>query len=440
MPEIPEPITAMRIAWDVSLPPVIRLNGYSARIPERMHRPTKYQEQAALESLAGALAYRSRYRLQIPNQPEVRHQLQQVEGDVEFPPVESLAHRGRIVMVVVMPSLAQRDDREPHVVAAGIPGLVALAPENVRQRIDGVGSVIDSNGGNEESPHQHLPSVGAQAGRRALEQHSQQKDADPENGRHGDIETVQEAQLGVLEQILHPGKVRGKVFMRHEPPHVAPKESVLHRRMHVIRLIRVDMVVAMVCRPPNGPALHGRGAQQSEDELPDARSLEGAVRKIAMLEARDGEHPKEIEHHRDGQRHPAETHPDYRKAGGMHQKERQHPRPIDVPAGVAMHGGFAGPRGKVAVSEPTRQFPAHPFRGGRLYHDLIFWSHTIPDCSAAMRSSSGGWLMNRRVKPLVPPVLIPNACICGGIGSPWLCFNTCRAPIILPVPARSAPP
>ncbi len=48
--------------------------------------------------------------------------------------------------------------------------------------------------------------------------------------------------------------------------------------------------------------------------------------------------------------------------------------------------------------------------------------------------------MNNRAKPFDRPPLIPNARICGGMGSPWLLFNTSSALIMLPVPARLAPP
>jgi hypothetical protein len=53
------------------------------------------------------------------------------------------------------------------------------------------------------------------------------------------------------------------------------------------------------------------------------------------------------------------------------------------------------------------------------------------DSKAAMRSSSGGWLVNSQPYEAVRP---------GGIGGLWLRFSACSAAIIPPVPARSAPP
>src|ERR1700722_11180648 len=107
--------------------------------------------------------------------------------------------------------------------------------------------------------------------------------------------------------------------MGHEPTHMAPKETVLQRGVHILRLVRVHMMVSMMSRPPNGAALHGRSAQHAENELPDARGLEGTVRKIAMIEARDGEHAHQIQRNRYRQRGPAEAHPNNRQTGRMHR-------------------------------------------------------------------------------------------------------------------------
>src|SRR5579864_2025100 len=77
-------------------------------------------EMASLEAFDASFPHRRRHGLQIPNQAAERHQLQHVERDVEFPPVKALAHGRGIVMVIVVPALAQRDDGQPHVIAAGI--------------------------------------------------------------------------------------------------------------------------------------------------------------------------------------------------------------------------------------------------------------------------------------------------------------------------------
>src|ERR1700678_2102450 len=268
-----------------------------------------------LETLAVTFPDSGGYRFQVPDHAEERHQLQHVEGDVELPPVKALAHGGGVVVMVVVPSLAQRDDGEPDIVTAGVAGLVALAAEDVRQVVDGVGAVVNGHGGHEEPPHQHLPAVRAQARRHVLEQNTEQEDADSENRRHYDVETIEEAKFRVLQQILDPRQIRGEMHMRHEPAHMAPKKPVLHGRMYILRLVGVDVVMAMVRSPPNRAALHRGGAQQAEYELTHARGLEGTVREIPMIEARDGEHAYQVEHQSDQQRRPAETNPNHGETG-----------------------------------------------------------------------------------------------------------------------------
>jgi hypothetical protein len=83
------------------------------------------------------------------------------------------------------------------------------------------------------------------------------------------------------------------------------------------------MVVTMVGGPPDGAALHGRGTQQAENELADAGGLEGAVGKVAVIEAGDREHAHGIGDQRDDQGDRADTDPDDGKAGEVHADERE---------------------------------------------------------------------------------------------------------------------
>src|SRR6266404_5098149 len=138
---------------------------------------------------------------------------------------------------------------------------------------------------------------------------------------------------------------------------------------------------AAKCRPPNRAALHRRGTQQSEDELPHPRGLEGTVREIAVIEARDGEHAHHVERRGHDERDPAEAHPDDGETSGMHQQEGDDPRPVDMPARVPRCRSLDWPGRKVAVAEPARQLSAHTFHGRwhcwRFDHDFIFWSHQV---------------------------------------------------------------
>src|SRR5690606_30966436 len=79
-----------------------------------------------------------------------------IVGDVDLPPVEALALRGEAAMMVVVPALAERDDRQQKVVPAGIGRVEPSAADRMRQRIDGERAVIEHRGADEEAPDEEL--------------------------------------------------------------------------------------------------------------------------------------------------------------------------------------------------------------------------------------------------------------------------------------------
>src|SRR6516165_3353654 len=71
------------------------------------------------------------------NNAEPREDLQGVVGDVDFPPVETLARRCHVIVVVVVPTFAESDEREKPIVLASVGSRKAAFAEDVRERIDG---------------------------------------------------------------------------------------------------------------------------------------------------------------------------------------------------------------------------------------------------------------------------------------------------------------
>src|SRR5690242_7582150 len=71
------------------------------------------------------------------DQAEPGKELQAVIGEIDLPPVKTLAGGGHEVVVIVVPAFAERDQREQPVVLAGVGGGKAALAENVRKRIDG---------------------------------------------------------------------------------------------------------------------------------------------------------------------------------------------------------------------------------------------------------------------------------------------------------------
>src|SRR5690348_11698354 len=81
-----------------------------------------------LDAARVVVAHRHRDRLQIPDDAHPGHDLEQIERDVDLPPVKALARRARVVVVIVVPAFTERDQREEPVVAARIARPVTLLP------------------------------------------------------------------------------------------------------------------------------------------------------------------------------------------------------------------------------------------------------------------------------------------------------------------------
>ena len=66
-------------------------------------------------------------------------------------------------MVIVMPTFAESDQCKNKMVSAVVSCLIASMADDMRQRSDSEGHVIQDHGGNHEPPDQHLPPIGAKS-------------------------------------------------------------------------------------------------------------------------------------------------------------------------------------------------------------------------------------------------------------------------------------
>src|SRR5262249_22543275 len=78
----------------------------------------------------------------VPDQPGPFQELDQIVGDVDLPPEEPLVGRARIIVVIVVPALAQRDQGQHEVVATLVVGRIATTPDQMPERIEGERGVI----------------------------------------------------------------------------------------------------------------------------------------------------------------------------------------------------------------------------------------------------------------------------------------------------------
>src|SRR5262249_13172715 len=70
---------------------------------------------------------------QLPDDSQGWQHLQKVIGDVDFPPKKSVARGRGKMMVIVVPSFAERDHRERETVAAVVAGLETPAADYVSE-------------------------------------------------------------------------------------------------------------------------------------------------------------------------------------------------------------------------------------------------------------------------------------------------------------------
>src|SRR6266487_7148471 len=71
---------------------------------------------------------------EVPDDFEPGTNLQRVIGDVDLPPEEALTRGSHEVMMVIVPALAEGEQGEQPIVAAGVGGLITARAKEVRER------------------------------------------------------------------------------------------------------------------------------------------------------------------------------------------------------------------------------------------------------------------------------------------------------------------
>src|SRR6266576_3486867 len=149
---------------------------------------------------------------QIPNDTEPGHDLQRVVGDINLPPEEALARRSHKVMMVIVPALAEGEESQEPIVAAGVRGFVAARTKEVRERIDGEGVMPQKHGAQAETPHKEMPSA-----------NKPQRRAERDRRHH--VVFVQPAKFGELGEVADVLEPRVVVFVGDDPANVRPEKS-----------------------------------------------------------------------------------------------------------------------------------------------------------------------------------------------------------------------
>ena len=222
--------------------------------------------------------------LQVPHQAEPGEHLQDVEGRVDShqrKPWRALALAG---VVVVVPALAQGEDGEPPVVAGIVAGDVALAAVHVGQRVDAERAVLDRDRAPEEADDQAGP---------AAEQTAATPSSD---GRQLVDGGPARPAPGYLREVARPWPGRSRrACGRRSSPDARRRSRVVARRVDVLLGVGVQVVLAVLGRPPEHALLRRALGEAGEHELAGAAGLEGAVREVAVVAGADAEHAQPVE-------------------------------------------------------------------------------------------------------------------------------------------------
>ena len=163
-------------------------------------------------------------------------------------------------VMVVVPSFAKRQQRDPPTVARIVAGFEPRLPPQMRGGIDQPGSVEGQGQTEEYSPQHYAPT-------------SEHKEHQPQHDQRDVIEAVKPDVVAILDQIRSVALDRGViVIMRgaaQNPTDVRPPAAIA-RRMRVAGLVSVRMMDAMRRNPLNRATLdrqHAAGYEEIFDQF-----------------------------------------------------------------------------------------------------------------------------------------------------------------------------
>ena len=297
--------------------------------------------------LARGLAPALRRPVQVLHEAEPLSQPEQVVARVDLPPAEALGGGARRPVMIVVPALAHREEREEEAVARVVGRREHAAAEEVHDAVDREGAVPEEDGREEVAVEE--------ADRSETEI---QRDA-VEDGREV-LVLVEPYELGVLREVRHAGVVRLLVVRREDPADVRPPEPALHRAVDVFRPVRIPVVVAMVGGPPEHALLRRGLAEDGQQELGHARKAIRAVAEVAVEPGGHREHPQVVRAETEGDPFPGEAQGEDAEGGDVHAEEAGERGGADPPA-LRRSGRFQG-----GTHPQTLHFrPAPRDRGGR---------------------------------------------------------------------------
>lgn len=213
-----------------------------------------------------------------PGKAEAFHEEDGVVGEVDFVPLHAVGGGALLMVVIVVPALAEGDESDPPVVLGAVGGVeIAIAP-GVGGGVHEPGGVVDEydaeDAGPEEPRGGFMPATDEVAD-------------EAESGENRELgrppEVFDPADDGVAHEVF--GEVaRGMVGARgvNDPEDVGPGEAVVGG-VRIAGLIGLGMVEAVRADPGGGSALPGEYPQERESILDGSVGLEAGMGEEAVI-------------------------------------------------------------------------------------------------------------------------------------------------------------
>ena len=214
--------------------------------------------------------------------------LERDPADVELVPGEAVTGGDRVGVVVVVPALAEGQERDPPAVARVVARREAAAAPHVGRRVHQPRRVQAEDDAEEDAPEHHRPAADGE------QDEAEQRQRDVVIA----VEPAVERVGGEIGRVLR--HQRGVVVVRiaeEDPPHVRPEPAVV-RRVRIAVAVGVLVVDAMRRDPENRPALERQRPADGQEVLEGLRRLVAAMGVQPVVAQADAEADGEPVQHR----------------------------------------------------------------------------------------------------------------------------------------------
>src|ERR1700710_2904807 len=236
----------------------------------------------------------------VPDEAELLEAVDDQRRGVDLEAAKPVGGGGREGVVVVVPGLAEGRDRDQRQVARLVAGLEVAVAEDVAERVDAVGEVVEDEDADEPAPER----AGGGGEEGAADDPAEEEGEQQAANRPPDEGGVDAADDRVLEQVRGEALLVAALGVDEEPAHVGVVEALEGAAPAVavvdVGAVRVALdvgegvVLAVVGDPGDDRALDRDRAGDRQQAVQPGLGLEGAVGEVAVEADGDPEAAEDV--------------------------------------------------------------------------------------------------------------------------------------------------